>query len=130
PLVISWGYNALFPSHSSFLDYHQMNGSRDYTAFLTLPAAIDFMEKNNWWQVAETCRDLVKRNENYFSELTGYQNNKEIDRNFILQMFSAKISTPEPEKLQRYLYENYRIEIPAMRHGNDVWLRYSINAFN
>ena len=57
PLVVSWGYNALFPSDSQFLDYHQMNGTRDYSAFLTIPAAIEFMREHNWEKVAADCRD-------------------------------------------------------------------------
>ncbi len=52
PLVISWGYQARFPSSSQFLDYHQTNGTRDYSAFLTIPAAIEFMKLHNWEQVA------------------------------------------------------------------------------
>jgi hypothetical protein len=38
--------------------------------------------------------------------------------------------TPDPEKLQRTLFLDYKIEVPIMRQGNDVYLRYSINAFN
>ena len=45
-------------------------------------------------------------------------------------MLSAEINTTEPEKLQRHLYETYRIEIPVMRHGDKTYLRYSINACN
>jgi len=37
PLVISWGYKAIKPSSSTFLDYHQMIGTRDFSAFLTVP---------------------------------------------------------------------------------------------
>jgi len=28
------------------------------------------------------------------------------------------------------LFNQFRIEIPVMRHGSDVYLRYSIQAFN
>ena len=48
PLVVSWGYKAMFPSPSKFQDYHQMQGTRDFSAFLTIPACIRFMEENNW----------------------------------------------------------------------------------
>ena len=43
---------------------------------------------------------------------------------------SAEIKTTEPEKLHQHFFENYKIEIPVMRHGDKVYLRYSINAFN
>ncbi len=130
PLVVSWGYNALFPSHSRFLDYHQMNGTRDYAAFLTIPAAIQFMETNNWSVVASDCRKLVQANAPAFCELLGASPLAPINDDFILQLFSAEIKTTEPEKLYRHFFDNYKIEIPVMRHGDKIYLRYSINAFN
>jgi len=130
PLVVSWGYNTLFPSQSTFLDYHQMNGTRDYSAFLTVPTAIEFMETHNWPQVAADCRKLVQQNAPAFCELLGSAPLAPVNDDFILQLFSAKIKAPEPEKLYRHFFDNYKIEIPVMRHGDKVYLRYSINAFN
>lgn len=130
PLVVSWGYHALLPSHSTFLDYHQMNGTRDYSAFLTIPAAIEFMQQHNWLQVSAGCRKLVQQNAPAFCELLDATPLAPIHDDFILQLFSAKIKTTEPEKLYRYFFDNYKIEIPVMRHGDKVYLRYSINAFN
>jgi isopenicillin-N epimerase len=45
-------------------------------------------------------------------------------------MISIPIQTLDPEKLQRTLFLDYKIEVPIMRQGDDVYLRYSINAFN
>jgi len=49
---------------------------------------------------------------------------------FILQLLSTEIKTSEPEKLHDLLFEKYKIQVPVMRHGDNVYLRYSINAFN
>lgn len=130
PLVVSWGYNALFPSSSQFLDHHQMNGTRDYSAFLTIPAAIEFMEQHNWWQVAADCRQLVYDNAPVLCDLLGTKPLAPLQEDFILQLFSATIKTKEPEKLHDLLLSKYRIQIPVMRHGDTVFLRYSINGFN
>ena len=130
PLVVSWGYNALFPSSSTFLDYHQMNGTRDFSAFLTIPAAIQFMKEHNWEQVATGCRQLVQANAAAFCELLDATPLAPVTDDFIVQLFSARIKTTEPEKLHRHFFDNYKIEIPVMRHGDKVYLRYSINAFN
>lgn len=130
PLVVSWGYKAMFPSHSTFLDYHQLNGTRDYSAFLTIPAAIEFMKTHNWPQVATNCRKLVQQNAPVLCEILGSKPLAPLTDDFILQLFSAEIKTTEPEKLHSHFYENYKIEIPVMRHGDKVYLRYSINAFN
>lgn len=130
PLIISWGFNAFFPSHSKFLDYHQMQGTRDFSAFLTVPKAIEFLKSNNWELVSEKCRTMVRNNALKFCELAGSRPISPINEEFLGQMFSIPIKTTEPEKLQRFLFENYRIEIPVMRQDKDVYLRYSINAFN
>jgi isopenicillin-N epimerase len=130
PLVVSWGYKALFPSASTFIDYHQMNGSRDYSAFLTIPRAIQFMNEHNWEQVTAEYRQLVQANAIPFCELLGATPLAPVTDDFILQLYSAEIKTTEPEKLHRHFFDQYKIEIPVMRHGDKVYLRYSINACN
>lgn len=130
PLVISWGYESAMPSHSQFLDYHQLQGTRDFSAFLTIPKAIEFMNAHHWQEQAANCRKLVRDNALRFCELLGTKPLCPLTDEFLGQMFSIPIHTSEPEKLQRDLFEAYKIEIPVMRHGNDVYLRYSIQVFN
>lgn len=130
PLVISWGYKAAFPSHSQFLDYHQLNGTRDFSAFLTIPTAIQFMQENNWESISEKCRELTKTNASKFCSLLNAQPLCPIDNDFLVQLYSTTIKTSEPEKLKALLYTKYKIEIPVMRHADKVYLRYSIQAFN
>ena len=130
PLIISWGYNAMFPSDSQFIDYHQMNGSRDLSAFLSIPAAIYFMQEHDWKKVAAACRKLVQENIEPFCNLLGASPLSPVNNDFSLQLFSAEIKTTEPEQLHDLFFEKYKIQIPVMRHGDKVYLRYSINAFN
>lgn len=130
PLLVSWGYDAMFPSDSQFLDYHQMQGTRDFSAFLTIPKAIEFMKQNNWTEVAKESREMVQKNALRFCDLVGSKPLCPVTDEWLGQMFSIPISTPEPEKLQRHLFVKYKIEIPVMRHGDKTYLRYSINAFN
>ncbi len=130
PLVVSWGYESAFPSNSQFLDYHQMQGTRDFSAFLTVPKAIQFLKENNWDKVSADCRALVQKNALRFCELVGSAPLCPITDEFLGQMFSIPINTTQPEKLKVHLYENYKIEIPVMPHEGKVYLRYSINAFN
>jgi isopenicillin-N epimerase len=130
PLIISWGYKADKPSHSLFLDYHQQQGTRDFSAFCCIPAAISFMKENNWEEVAAQCRQLVLRNAMRFCELAGTEPLLPLDDFFVRQLFSIPISTTDPEQLKARLYNEFKIEIPVMRHGNRVFLRYSIQAFN
>ncbi len=130
PLVISWGFNSTSPSHSRFLDYHQTQGTRDFSAFLTIPTVIEFMKANNWQAIAKECRELVQLNAIPFCELLNTKPLAPITDDFILQLFSIPIKTSEPETLKALLFNQYKIEIPVMRHGDNVYLRYSIQAFN
>jgi len=130
PLIVSWGYESTAPSHSQFLDYHQMQGTRDFSAFLTVPKAIEFLKENNWDKISADCRALVQKNASRFCELAGSTSLCPISDEFLGQMFSIPVKTSKPEKLKQYLLENYKIEIPVMVQDNSVYLRYSINAFN
>ena len=130
PLVVSWGYDSAAPSHSQFLDYHQMQGTRDFTGFLTVPTAIHFMKENNWEVVSTSCKELVRKNAKRFCDLLGSKPLCPVTEEFLGQMFSIPINSLEPEKLQRHLYDHYKIEIPVMRLDDKIFIRYSINAFN
>jgi isopenicillin-N epimerase len=130
PLVVSWGYESAAPSHSQFLDYHQMQGTRDFSAFLTVPKAIEFMKEHNWEAVAADCRKLAHDNYVRFCELLGSVPNAPVSDEFLGQMCSIPISCKEPEKLQRHLFEHYRIEVPVMRQDVRVFLRFSVQGYN
>jgi len=130
PLAVSWGYNAIRPSHSQFLDYHQIQGTRDYTAFLTVPHAINFIKENNWEEVSSRYQQMTQTNA---PELCSHLNTKPIapiSNEFVAQLYSAEVKTKEPEKLHNYLYEKHKIQIPVMYQNGKTYLRYSLNAFN
>jgi len=130
PLVVSWGYESAAPSHSRFLDYHQMQGTRDFSAFLTVPKAIGFMKEHNWEAVAAESRKVAHANYPRFCELLGSTPLCPIDDNLLGQMCSIPVRTQAPEDLQRHLFERYRIEVPVMRQDERVFLRYSIQGYN
>ena len=130
PLIVSWGYKALKPSHSAFLDYHQMIGTRDFSAFLTVPTCIKFMTENDWITVRTACHEMVLANAQRFYDLLESKPISPLTNEWIGQMISIPIKTNAPEVLQRRLFTDYKIEIPIMRQENDVYMRYSINAFN
>lgn len=130
PLVVSWGYDTATPSSSRFIDYHQGQGTRDFSAFLTVPKAIAFMKENNWIQVSEESRHLVRENIQRFCDLLGSVALCPLTDEFIGQMASIQINCSSAEQLQDLLFQKHRIEIPVMVQENKVYIRYSINAFN
>jgi isopenicillin-N epimerase len=130
PLVVSWGYDAIYPSHSQFLDYHQMQGTRDFSAFLTIPTAIKFMQENNWEKKRAVCKELVLQNAKRFCDLLNTNPISPITKDFIGQMFSFPINSNDPLALKALLFNKYKIEVPVMPHNDQLFIRYSIQAFN
>jgi isopenicillin-N epimerase len=107
-----------------------MIGTRDFSAFLSVTKSIEFMHENNWTEVRKQCREMVLANAGQFYELLGTHPISPLTNEWIGQMVSIPIHTKEPEVLQRKLFKEYHIEIPIMRQGNDIYIRYSINVFN
>ena len=130
PLVVSWGYKAANPSASAFLDYHQMIGTRDFSAFLAIPDCIEFMQTNHWLDVSKKCHEMVLAMAQQFYALLGTKPISPLTSEWIGQMISIPIHTNQPEVLRSTLFKEYNIEIPIMRQGEDIYMRYSINAFN
>jgi len=116
PLVVSWGYESDNPSSSEFLDYHQFNGTRDFSAYLTIPRAIAFMEEHKWKDVARSCRKLAIDNADRLCSLLNSKPLCPLTDEFLGQMLSIPIQTENPEHLQRTLFNEYKIEIPVMQH--------------
>lgn len=125
PLVVSWGYEAAFPGESTFLDHHQFNGTNDFSAYLTLPKAIDFLEKNDWKQQVKRCTNELLKSAPKFFDLLRSAPLAPLTEDFIGQILSFPIQTKDPIALKEVLYNDFSIEIPIMPHGNYVFLRIS-----
>jgi isopenicillin-N epimerase len=130
PLVVSWGYDSDNPSDSQFLDYHQFNGTRDFSAYLTIPKAIDFMKEHHWWNVSDSCKKMVCENALRFCDLTGFAPLAPLNEEFFGQLFSIPVALENPREFQKMLFDKYQIEIPVMQQNDKVYIRYSINGFN
>ncbi len=130
PLVVSWGYESLAPSESQFLDYHEYQGTNDHSAFLCTPKVIEFLEQNNWMEQSKACKQIVFANYQRFCDLLKTQPLAPISEEFLGQMASVPVKTSKPTELKDLLYEKYSIQIPVMPLNGEIYLRYSINAYN
>lgn len=130
PLIVSWGYNGRKSSHSQFLDYYQIQGTRDYSAFLTVPHAIGFMKENNWENVSSMYQQMTRQNAPELCAMLNTRPIAPVSDDFIVRLYSAPVKTKDPEKLHGHLYEKYKIQIPVMHQNDKFYLRYSLSAFN
>ena len=130
PLVVSWGYESLFPSESQFLDYQEYQGTQDVSQYLCTPKVIEFLETNNWEQISDDCKKIVRDNYQRFCDLVNTKPICPITDVFLGQMASIPIKTSKPMELKELLYTKYNIQIPVMPLNGSVYIRYSINAYN
>ena len=131
PLIISWGYEADQPSDSQFQDYHQYQGTRDFSAFLTTPACIQFQEENNWEEEKRICRDQLK----HYYPIVAKELNSDViaplSDDFLGQICSIPVNTDDPLTLKAHLYDQYEIEIPVFNNsGPGTYLRISFMPYN
>lgn len=129
PLVVSWGYQSESPMNP-FLDHHEFIGTRDMAAFLTAPAAITFLEDNDWWAKSAVCKKMIREQYPRFCQLLGSEPICPLTEEFLGQMCSIPIQTTSPLALKEMLIGTYNIEIPVMKINNRFFLRISLNAYN
>jgi isopenicillin-N epimerase len=123
PLVISWGYEDDDPS---FLSRHERQGTRDPSAFLTVPAAIEWQDEHDWDAVRERCHELARRAR---TEL-GLEPIVPDSPDFYGQMVALRLPLNAPSDLQERLYDDYRIEIPVSGHNDGRFIRASFQGYN
>ncbi|MBU1049074.1 aminotransferase class V-fold PLP-dependent enzyme [Candidatus Bipolaricaulota bacterium] len=130
PLIVSWGWKSDEPSSSQFVDYTEWQGTRDISAFLTVPAAIRFMEEHDWPTVAQRCSDLLHEYVPQILAATGQPALAANSPDWFTQMSSFVIPTSDWQGLKTQLYDDYRIEAPTIWWNNKTLLRISVNAYS
>ena len=129
PLVISWGYDPKNNSATQFLDYHQWQGTKDMSAFLTVPDTINFLNKHNWKEVTKRCHELNLWAKKQINNLI----NKEplASDEFTGQMTSFYYDINEdPFEFNVKFYLKYKIQIPFIEWKDKKLMRISVQAYN
>lgn len=113
-----------------FIHENQYRGTWDPSAFLTVPAAIQFQAEYDWESVKKRCRQLVRETRDRVYEIIDTEpicpNNEE----WLGQMASVIINTENGSEFKRKLLDEYKIEIPVFPWKEKILLRFSFNAYN
>jgi isopenicillin-N epimerase len=135
--VISWGYVADSGGHTGFDAYTgstplerrlQWQGTRDLAAYLTVPTAIDFQARHDWPRRRLQCRALALETMQRVLQYNGLQASAPASAQ--TQMVTIPLRTSDADGLRKTLFEKYRIEVPVTRHGNQVFVRLSVQVYN
>ncbi|MGD8814633.1 MAG: aminotransferase class V-fold PLP-dependent enzyme [Anaerolineales bacterium] len=130
PLVISWGWEAEEPGPSIYIDHHEWQGTRDPSAFLTVPAAIEFQRQHDWNLMRQHCHQLACQTRQRIQALTGLPPICPDDANWFNQMFAARLPNVDLEALNQRLLEEFLIEVIVRAWNDQPLLRVSIQGYN
>jgi isopenicillin-N epimerase len=130
PLIISWGYETATPTKSKFLEENEMQGTRDATSYLTVPAIMKFFDDYNMKDRLAACRQMILEQYPVFCDLLKTKPLCNLSGEFLGQMCSIPIQTKNPLQLKEILYNKYKIEIPVMQRGSETYLRISYQVYN
>ena len=130
PLTVSWGYQSDRPGPSRFVDEQEWTGTRDFSACLAVPAAIDFFEEHDWPAVRRDCRELLLEARRRILEVVDLPALCPPEP-WLAQMAALPLpESIEAEELGRALREDFQIEIPVTEFAGRPWLRVSIQGYN
>jgi isopenicillin-N epimerase len=132
PLVVSWGWSAKSQDSlgSAFLDNYAWHGTQDFSAYLSVPAAIKFQHKYNWEKVREQCHEILRRGLEQLQTLTGLEPAYADDT-----LYHQLVIVPLPKiadlaAFKNKLYDDYLVEIPLTEYKDQQFARISVQGYN
>jgi len=131
PLIVSWGWQSDSPGPSPFVDWQQWTGTRDISAFLAVPDAIDFQAAHNWPAVRERCHILASDLRQRINAITGLEALYPDSPQWYRQMGTVQLpSYVDIQDLKIKLYDEYKIEVPLIEWNGRKLIRFSLQAYN
>ncbi len=136
-LVISWGYSSGSGGHTGFDAYTgtslfeqrmQWQGTRDLSAFLAVPAAIEFQKKHDWGRVQNECHEMCRWAAGEISARTRL-GAISLEEDYA-QMTAIPVPPMDAERLKQSLFDTFRIEVPVTCHRDRIFVRVSVQAYN
>lgn len=123
PLVISHGWRA----GSDFAERNGWGGTRDIAAWLTVPAALDFLRQHNLPAMRAECHQLAALAQAKLCQRYGL---RPLSRDNFAQMVTIPLPDFRDEDIKQKLYDNYRIEVPAGKFIGQCGVRVSVAPYN
>ena len=130
PLVVSWGWEAEEPGPSRFVDHHQWQGTRDISAFLSVPAAIAFQREHDWENVRARCHQMALETRRRLLGLFGGEPICPEGPEWMGQMCALRLPEMDWKGLHQRLIEEHKIEVFLWPWNGITMMRVSFQAYN
>jgi len=125
--VVSWGKP--FGEVKTWRDELVWLGTRDPSALLAIPAAVDFFEAVGWEEFRAHGHALARLAREKIGELTGLEPLVPDSVDWYGSMISLPMPAGVDQSLQRTLWEQHRIEIPLTLWQDRWWIRPSCHLY-
>ena len=106
----------------------QWQGTRDISAFLSVPAALRFQAAHDWPTHRRRCHAMALELQREVLARNGLAPIAPDES--LAQMVPIPVRTSDAEGLRRWLCDEKRIEVPVTQHGGQVFVRVSVQAYN
>jgi isopenicillin-N epimerase len=134
PAIVSWGRTPLGEEPSWRDEFHWL-GTRDPSAWLSVTAAIEFLQETSVDDFRRRTHELACYARWKISELTGLEPLVADDAAWYGSMITLPLPPGEAEPLQRAIWEVHGIEVPVIDWPPDGkpsrrWIRVSCHLYN
>lgn len=127
PLIISWGD---MEENPSFVTRNQWQGTREPSAFLSVPAAIDFQQAHHWDEVRIRCHQMASDMRGRLAELFDLPPICPGSPEWFAQLIAAPLPPCDPINLKARLYDEFRVEVPIVVWQGKPYIRVSFQGYN
>jgi isopenicillin-N epimerase len=115
PLIVGHGWVPDRRSDEPLYHYVEMYGTRDISAFLAVPAAIDYMKAHNWEQVRANCHAMALDAKRAIERHFGMQPICPETFEWFSQLCPIRLpDNTDMAKLGQIMREQYKIEMPLI----------------
>jgi isopenicillin-N epimerase len=132
PLIVSRAFepeNAAPDSHP-MVDYFTWTGTDDPAALLSVPAAIEFMEKYHWDEVRQQCHSMLREAIARICDMTGLEPPYPLDSGFYAQMGIAPLPLPaDLNAMAKRMYDDYHVVMPLVHWNGRLFARISVQGY-
>ena len=100
------------------------------SAYLAVPAAIQFQDENNWPIVRERCHALLVQAVHRICSLTGMRSIYQSDADYHQMAIAPLPPQDDLDWLKKRLLEEFRIEVPLIEWDDGHFIRISVQGYN
>lgn len=130
PLIVGHGWHLDERSEQPLIDYVEQYGTRDLAAFLSVPAALEFMEAHDWPRVRAECYAQALATKRMLEQTFGTEPICPESFEWFSQLCPIRLpDNTDMAKLSQIFREHYQIEMPLITWNNFKIARLSVQIY-